>query len=217
MRLAEDSNAMSEEIHRYSLSVARSVAFGTRVKSTRDTFAVQVKTLMEQFADAMTPGKYLFESIPSLRRLPRSMQPWLAKLERVRDYEHEFNLLNYHNALEAFEERKDHRCIAVDMRKHMETETDVSEAQAATTCMEILGAGSDTTATSLLFVIMGLLLNREAQEKAHEELDRVIGPNRFPTWEDEPSLPYVRAIIKEQHRWRSIAPLSKCLSQFTAP
>jgi hypothetical protein len=44
--------------------------------------------------------------------------------------------------------------------------------------------------------------------KAHEELDRVIGQDRMPTFADEPNLPYVRAIIKEQQRWRCIAPMS---------
>ncbi len=34
------------------------------------------------------------------------------------------------------------------------------------------------------------------QQKAHEELDRVVGRNRLPTVEDEKNLPYIRAIIK---------------------
>ena len=37
----------------------------------------------------------------------------------------------------------------------------------------------------------------EVQEKAREELDRVVGRERFPEAEDEPNLPYIRAIIKE--------------------
>lgn len=35
------------------------------------------------------------------------------------------------------------------------------------------------------------------QAKAHEELDRVIGREQWPTSEDESKLPYCRAIIKE--------------------
>jgi hypothetical protein len=34
-------------------------------------------------------------------------------------------------------------------------------------------------------------------EKAYEELDRVVGRERWPNTEDEPNLPYIRAIIKE--------------------
>lgn len=41
--------------------------------------------------------------------------------------------------------------------------------------------------------------------KAWEELDRVVGPHRSPTFEDEPNLPYVKAFMKEVLRWRSVA------------
>ena len=37
----------------------------------------------------------------------------------------------------------------------------------------------------------------EVQKRAHDELDEVIGRKRWPTVEDEPKLPYIRAIIKE--------------------
>jgi Cytochrome P450 len=36
----------------------------------------------------------------------------------------------------------------------------------------------------------------DIQEKAHAELDRVVGRNRLPTVDDEKDLPYLRAIIK---------------------
>jgi cytochrome P450 len=208
-RIANDHENFVEEIHRYALSVARSIAFGKRVNSSTDPFAVQVKTLMEHFATAMTPGKYLFESIPSLRRLPRFMQPWLPELEHIRDYENEFSLQNYRDALADAEKYPDRPCIAREIRKEIaHTGDEVDDLQAATTCMEILGAGADTTATSLIFVILACLSHPDAVAKAHEELDRVIGQDRFPTWEDEAKLPYIRALIKEQHRWRTIAPMS---------
>jgi cytochrome P450 len=41
---------------------------------------------------------------------------------------------------------------------------------------------------------------------AQEELDRIIGPNRLPTFTDEPNLPYIRSIIKETQRFRPVAP-----------
>jgi len=45
----------------------------------------------------------------------------------------------------------------------------------------------------------------EALVKAYEELDRVVGPHRSPTFEDEPNLPYIKAFVKEVFRWRSVA------------
>ena len=44
----------------------------------------------------------------------------------------------------------------------------------------------------------------EAQKKAQEELDRVVGADRLPDWEDEKDLPYVRSLIKEILRWRPV-------------
>ncbi|KAK7471927.1 hypothetical protein VKT23_000030 [Stygiomarasmius scandens] len=42
--------------------------------------------------------------------------------------------------------------------------------------------------------------NPDIQMRAHEELDRVVGRDRWPTAEDEDNLPYIRAIIKEVQR-----------------
>lgn len=37
----------------------------------------------------------------------------------------------------------------------------------------------------------------DAQHKAQEELDRVVGSHRLPTVADEEDLPYIRCCIKE--------------------
>ena len=59
----------------------------------------------------------------------------------------------------------------------------------------------------------------EAQKKAQEEIDRVIGSDRLPSIADREQLPYVRALCWEVLRWRPIAPLgqlkSPCHSQHT--
>lgn len=47
----------------------------------------------------------------------------------------------------------------------------------------------------------------EVQKKAEEELDRVIGSHRLPVSEDRDNLPYIMAVMKETHRWHSVAPL----------
>ena len=53
-----------------------------------------------------------------------------------------------------------------------------------------------------------MLLFPEVQKKAQAELTAVVGAHRLPEFDDEPSLPYVRALIKELLRWRSVVPLS---------
>jgi hypothetical protein len=56
---------------------------------------------------------------------------------------------------------------------------------------------------------LAMLLHPEVQRKAQEEVDRVIGNDRFPTLADQPNLPYVEAVVKEVLRWGPVAPLCK--------
>lgn len=44
------------------------------------------------------------------------------------------------------------------------------------------------------------------------ELDHIVGFKRMPDWADEPSLPYIRALIKEVHRWAPIGSFGEFLS-----
>ena len=55
---------------------------------------------------------------------------------------------------------------------------------------------------------MAMALYPDAQKKAQEELDKVIG-NRLPEFNDRPNLPYINAMVKESLRWQLVAPLGK--------
>ena len=52
-----------------------------------------------------------------------------------------------------------------------------------------------------------MVLFPEAQRKAQEELDKVVGFNRLPEYEDRESLPYINALCKEVLRWQPVTPL----------
>jgi cytochrome P450 len=42
--------------------------------------------------------------------------------------------------------------------------------------------------------------------KAQDEIDRVVGSDRLPSFQDRESLPYVDALAKEVLRWHSVVP-----------
>lgn len=69
---------------------------------------------------------------------------------------------------------------------------------------ETVEGGSDTTASSLLTLILAFAKYPWVQEKAQRELDRVCGADRGPTWQDFADLPYVNAVVKEGMRWRPV-------------
>ena len=52
-----------------------------------------------------------------------------------------------------------------------------------------------------------MVLYPEFQRKAQEEIDRVIGNDRFPTFVDQANLPYLDAVVKEVLRWAPVGPL----------
>lgn len=54
--------------------------------------------------------------------------------------------------------------------------------------------------------MLALALHPEVQKRAHDEIDRVVGPDRLPEFADEQNLPFVTAIIKEVLRWAAFVP-----------
>lgn len=70
----------------------------------------------------------------------------------------------------------------------------------------LLEAGSDTTRATLGQLIAAIATDPRWVATAREELDRVCGANaeRLPGWDDEDSLPYIKAVVKETLRWRFV-------------
>ncbi|KAJ7445958.1 cytochrome P450 [Mycena galericulata] len=72
----------------------------------------------------------------------------------------------------------------------------------------LLEGGSGTTSSYLSTLILALVAYPDAQKKAHEEIDRVVGEHRLPTLDDLEHMPYIRAMILEAHRFRPVFPLA---------
>lgn len=47
----------------------------------------------------------------------------------------------------------------------------------------------------------------DVQRKAQKELDRVVGPNRLPDFDDYENLVYIRAVALECMRWMPVTPM----------
>lgn len=69
--------------------------------------------------------------------------------------------------------------------------------------------GADTTTSALTTTILAMVLFPEAQKKAQEEIESVIGGDRLPQFSDRESLPYIEAFYREVMRWHPATPLGK--------
>jgi hypothetical protein len=67
------------------------------------------------------------------------------------------------------------------------------------------------TVASIYSFFLAVMLYPDVQRKAQEEIDRVVGDDRLPTFADRELLPYVDALSKEVMRWNVVAPLGHVL------
>ncbi|EPT01064.1 hypothetical protein FOMPIDRAFT_112035 [Fomitopsis schrenkii] len=62
-------------------------------------------------------------------------------------------------------------------------------------------AGTDTSLTPLVMLILEMTLHPEVLKKAQDEISRIVGDTRLPDFEDRPQLPYVECVLRELYRY----------------
>ncbi|XP_074538368.1 cytochrome P450 2U1 [Halichoeres trimaculatus] len=68
-------------------------------------------------------------------------------------------------------------------------------------------AGTDTTANSVLWVLLYLVIHPDIQDKVQAEIDEVVGTHRALSMTDKGSLPFTEATIMEVQRLTVVVPL----------
>ena len=74
-------------------------------------------------------------------------------------------------------------------------------------CMDLIIAGTDTSAQTVNWFLLLMANNPEIQAKVHEELDQTIGRYGMPTVDDRTRLPFTFSCLAESMRYRTIGPL----------
>ena len=75
------------------------------------------------------------------------------------------------------------------------------------TAIDLFVAGTETSATTLLWAFIYLMHYPDVQEKLIQEIDEVIGNHRPPCWKDRNHMPYTEAFLNEVNRIATIVPL----------
>jgi len=68
-------------------------------------------------------------------------------------------------------------------------------------------SASDTTMSVISSFLLAITLHPDVQAKGRAEIDRVVGRDRLPTFEDRQSLPYIESIYRETMRMNPSVPL----------
>jgi cytochrome P450 len=163
-----------------------------------------IYSLMNDFSIVAKPGTYLADALPFFGKLPRQLQWWRKGLKPLFDKQANLWMSFWTSLKTQMETKQAPECFVKRFIESDYEKQGISELQAAFLAGSMIEAGSETTSAALNTAILYLSANPEAQRKAQSEIDKVVGPNRSPSFADEQSLPYIRAIVKETLRMRPV-------------
>jgi len=186
-------------IERYSCSVVSIIGWGRRIKRKDDPIVERALSLMHVTAQIFVPGDYWMETVPFLQKLPAWIYPLPTALKAGRQA-----MMSFWHALS--KEGAENPSFSKYLFNNSVAEG-LEPFEIGSLTSNLIGGGVDTTTSTMLSFVLASVAFPEAIQRAYEELDRVVGENRLPTWQDENDLPYCRAMIKEVLRWRSVAVL----------
>ncbi|KAF6149412.1 hypothetical protein GIB67_016950 [Kingdonia uniflora] len=95
----------------------------------------------------------------------------------------------------------------VDALHSLQKEYDLSDDTIIGLLWDMITAGTDTTVISVEWAMAELIRNPRVQQKAQEEIDRVIGTDRVMTETDFSKLHYLQCVTKEALRLHPPTPL----------
>ncbi|RPD55083.1 cytochrome P450 [Lentinus tigrinus ALCF2SS1-7] len=190
----------------FATSVVLSIAYGRRASNLEDPIFKRNAEAGRDFQQANIPGNPV-DKYPALLYLPRALQ-WFRR-DGDKAYARAKSLY-----VELLEDVKDRmatgtakECMATRGLKDQHS-LGFSDLELAFALSAPFGAGIDTTSATLEIALCAILHSPASVRKAQEELDRVVGRDRLPTFDDEPSLPYLHSFITEIYRWHTVVPLA---------
>jgi cytochrome P450 len=190
---------------RYSTSVIMLVSYGYRIPSFKDPLISKIFSVLEHLSLMMEPGAFAVETFPALAVLPEFLVGnWYSWGKKAFAHDSKIYLELWETLKKTTKEGTARDCFCKDFYLGDPEKNGIDDLLAAYTCGGLIEAGSETTATTINNWMLAMTLYPEEMKKAQEEVDRVVGADRLPDWDDEKDLPFIRAMIKETLRWRPV-------------
>jgi len=182
---------------RYALNNMLTISFGTRTDTASDPLVERALAMAMEFMDLTGPWSNPIDFIEPLQWIPTRMRSRGRKLHDDLIEVYGAMILRVKARLDAGEHVPD--CLAKTLIETQEQENLDWEDLCMLAAVFTLGGVHSTSGIIQWFLAL-IPSHPDVQVRACEELDRVIGRDRWPTAEDEENLPYIRAIIKEVQR-----------------
>uniref|UniRef100_A0A8C0DXE3 Cytochrome P450 family 2 subfamily W member 1 n=1 Tax=Balaenoptera musculus TaxID=9771 RepID=A0A8C0DXE3_BALMU len=162
-----------------------------------------------------TPSLQLFNIYPWLRALLQLHRPVLRKVEAVRAI--------LRTLMEARRPPapgrgpvRSYLDALIQQGQGKDPEGLFAEANVVACALDMVMAGTETTSATLQWAALLMGKHPSVQGRVQEELDRVLGPGRPPRLEDQRSLPYTNAVLREVQHFITLLPhMPRCTASDT--
>lgn len=187
-------------------NVICSLLFGKRF-DYEDVKFKRLVLFLEQMFVHTNPSSSVF-IFPSLHRLPKSsfaqMENSFREIdaftkEMIEEHKRNFEENRINDFIDTF--------LLEKKRRENKENTTFTDEQLTITIREIFGAGTETTSTTIVWLLIFLIHHPKLQEELRENIDDVIGQSQ-PKMEDKENLPMVEAFILEVQRVANVAPFA---------
>ncbi|KAF9457689.1 cytochrome P450 [Collybia nuda] len=211
-RMLEEPHNLIGNLRHMAGETIMSIAYGIDVKPKDDPYIATAEQGVHPLVAAAVPGAFLVDVIPALKYVPewipfagfqRKAKEWKKLALRMINVPFEAAKKNIANG-DTTPSFTAYSLENMDETKDMAYQEYVIKSTAGT----MYAAGSDTTVSAIASCVLGLLSHPDVLKKAQQEIDSVVRPGQLPDFEDEASLPYITAIVKETLRWRDVVPIA---------
>ncbi|KAG2136722.1 cytochrome P450 [Suillus clintonianus] len=200
--LLQDPGNHASHFQMFILSSVLSMIYDCEAKAKDDHIVHAVTSYAEMVADGLAPAAMmLMETFPFLLQLPSWFPGAIFKRASVKCIQagHDVKEIPFQHVKE--------RMVNFFPRRSFIVFSVIRNGESPGFRWPIIINLPFIQTISLLRVfLLAMVLNPEVQGKAHAEINRVVGKNRLPDFNDRPALPYVEAVLRETLRWHPVTP-----------
>lgn len=198
--IGRDPATFQHQFRRYAASVIMTVAYDYRVKDINDPLV----TAVEENGFQLLPGASPLDTYALLNWLPLPLNPWKRIGKELHAKELDLFLGVHRDTRQRALRGEAGSCFST-LLQEKQAQHGLTDEEACYLSGSLFGAGSDTSSSALAIFVMAMITHPDVVKKAQTELDKVIGSQRLPTFQDQDDLPYLRALCQEVHRWRPVS------------
>ncbi|XP_035676719.1 cytochrome P450 2D28-like [Branchiostoma floridae] len=203
------SFCISRLLKNTTCNVISSIVFGSRYEYD-DVKGKELLQMIEQTFSTKTLGLLpiafpVARVIPSLKKTSERYVNNQRKLmqhirEEITHHKETFDPNDIRDFVDAF--------LLEAKKREGDEHSTFTEEQHVTLVRQVFLAGTDTTATTLHWAVLFMILHPDIQQKVQQEIDSVLGPNQDPSMEHRSKMPYTEATLSEISRMAATAPMT---------